>query len=284
MKKGILLCLLALQYVAALAQSPCANKHRIFNMPKDKTPAVITKLGASPQFLPLRHVVNKDVYFKNLKALANDDRYKNEINALFSAIGYNGVADPAFNINKLESSSIPFGAIGMLGDGKHNYIYSLLALTGQRNISCWLIKPAKGGCNLYIMNECGNAFYYSNAPIEKVTYVERCNGTAKLKVKVYARYSTKEECECNDCEGTTYIKEIDEHALLATEKIEQIPVMPAKASYPVKKIFIDVDKATFKRIREYDVNGKYSDQSCNSSCNHDCSNGCSSECSDSCHK
>ncbi|OSZ79218.1 hypothetical protein CAP35_13460 [Chitinophagaceae bacterium IBVUCB1] len=287
MKKAFLLCLLmATTIVTAIAQSNCGGKHRIFNVPKDKIPAVITKLGASPQFIPLRYVVNPEVYYKNLKALDKDARYKDEINALFRSIGYTGVADPAFTKDKLVATTIPFGAIGMLGDGNHNYIYSLLALTNQRNIACWLIKPAAGYCNLYIMNECGNAFYHYNPTIERETvkYVERCNGTAKVRVKVYARYSSREECECNDCEGTVYVKEIDEQALLATERIDNIPVMPAKADYPVKKIYIDVDKATFKRIKDYDVNGKYSKSSCSGSCQHDCSNGCSSECGDSCHK
>ncbi len=284
MKKGILLCLLALQYLVATAQSPCTDKHRIFNVPKDKTPAVITKLGVSPQFVPLRHVTDKNVYFKNLKALANDAKYKDEINALFTAIGYKGVSDPAFTIDRLESTTLPFGAIGMLGDGKHNYIYSLLALTNQRNIPCWVVRPATKGCTLYIMNECGNAFYYANPNTETITYVERCNGTAKLKVKVYARYYSKEDCECNDCEGTTYVKEIDESALLATEKVENIPVLPAKASYPVKKIYIDVDKATFKRIKEYDINGKYSKHTCDEACGSECGESCGSECADSCHK
>lgn len=286
MKKAFLLCMLAVMAVSSYAQSNCGGKHRIFNVPKDKTPAVITKLGASPQFIPLRYVVNPDVYFKNLKALDKDARYRDEINALFRSIGYTGVSDPAFTKDKLVATTIPFGSIGMLGDGKHNYIYSLLALTNQRNIACWLIKPMPGYCNLYIMNECGNAFYHYNPTIENQTvkYVERCTGTAKLKVKVYARYYSREDCECDDCEGTVYVKEIDEQALLATEKIDNIPVMPAKADYPVKKIYIDVDKATFKRIKEYDVNGKYSKQSCSGSCQHDCSNGCGSECGDSCHE
>lgn len=284
MKKSVLLCLLALQCMVALAQSPCKDKHRIFNIPKDKTPAVITKLGVSPQFVPLRHVVDKNVYFRNLKALANDAKYKDEINSLFTAIGYKGVSDPAFTIDRLESATLPFGAIGMLGDGKHNYVYSLLALTNQRNIPCWVIRPAVKGCTIYIMNECGNAFYYSNPNTETITYIDRCNGSAKVKVKVYARYSTREECQCNDCENTVQIKEIEENALLASEKIENIPILPEKASYPVKRIYIDVDKATFKRIKEYDVNGKYSKHTCDETCGSECDESCGSECTHSCHK
>lgn len=277
MKKFLLTALLAQFAWGSYAQNNCAAAHRIFTIPQDKTPAVITKLGASPQFETLRHVTNGDTYFKNLKALANNPRHREEINTLMRAIGYKGgVSDPALTRDKVEAATIPFGAIGNLGDGKHNYVYALLALTGERNIKCWRIKSANN-CNLYIMDECGNAFYYSNAPIERETikYVERCTGNAKLKVRVIARYEEETEYVCNDCEGSRFDKHISEEMSLTDEKIDNIPIGNAKSRYPVKTIYIDVDKHTFKRLQ------KQADKECGDRCGED---SCDASCTESCEK
>ena len=299
MKKIFALLFIAVIGHVSYAQTNCANAHRIFALPQDKTPAVITRLGASPQFETLRHVRDLDVYFKNLKALANNPKHRDEINTLFRAIGYKGgVADPAFTRDKIEAATIPFGAIGNLGDGKHNYVYALLALKGQKNILCTRIKSANN-CNLYIMDERGNAFYYSNAPIERETvkYVERCRGTAKLKVRLVARYESSEECVCNDCENTRYEKEISRELSLAEEKINNIPVSNARSSYPTKTIYLDVSKHTFRRLQKEMASNCEdeccSENECSESCDHSGSHSCekgascshgSDKCSKSCDK
>jgi hypothetical protein len=279
MKKIIAVLAFIAVTTSVFAQSNCAALHRIFAIPTDKVPVVVTKLGVSPQFEMCVHVTDGNLYFKNLKSLANNPRHKDEINTLFRAIGYKGgVSDPAFTRDKIEATTIPFGAIGNLGDGRHNYIYAILALTGQKNIKCWRIKSANN-CNLYIMDECGNAFYYSNPPIERETirYVERCTGNAKLKVRVIARYHKEEEFECNDCEGTTYEKEELKELSLADDKIDNIPIGNAKSRYPVKTIYIDLDKHTFRKLEKY----TQKQEECGDDC---CEDDCDASCTDGCEK
>ncbi|MBS1771357.1 MAG: hypothetical protein JST82_00765 [Bacteroidetes bacterium] len=282
MKKAMLVFLLAVYSISTIAQSACDGKHKIFNVPKDKTPVVVTKLGASPQFTSLQFILDKNVYYKNLKALDNDPKHKAEINSLLCALGYTGVNDPKFTIDKLEYTTIPFGAIGMLGDGSHHYIYSILAITNVQNIPCWKINSGSD-CNVYIMLGCGNAFYYCNAA-PKPKPCPEC-GVANLTIKVIARYEEQDVYECNDCENTTIVKEIDERAILAKENIANIPLMPKGSAYPVKKIYIDIDKATFKRIKNYDINHKYCKHQCDDECGNECSSECEKEgCEASCEK
>lgn len=272
MKTGLLLLLFFIQ-VTSYAQPDCHNPHHIFFVPKDKTPKVVTKLGTDPQFAIMCNLNNADMFYKNLQSLAEIRQFRDEINSLFRAIGYSeGVKDPRFTRDKVWAEGLPFGAIGMLGDGKNKYTYSLLALPGETTIKAWHVK-ALTGCDLYFMNRCGNAFYYANPPAASqiVAFEEENPGKAKLKLKVIARYDGREYCVCNDCENTDFVKGDVEKAVLAEQKVDNIPVTTGD-DYPVKKIYIDVDKRTFKRICMYDVSGKYDRHECDASCDDDCGN------------
>lgn len=277
MKKAILLLVAALQSIAAFAQPACTNQHRIFKVPPGKTPTIVTKLGSNPQFAIMCNVLDGDQQFKNMKALAEIPKYKKEINELFQSMGYTGVSDPRFTRDKLSAANLPFGAQGMLGDGNHKYVYSLLALPGEKTIRGWRVEALEG-CDLYFMSKCGNAFYYTNPPQvqEVVKYIER-DDNARLKVKVYARYDGEELCTCNDCCGTTFTKGEVHKALIVNEEIENIPVITT-GNYPVKTVFIDVDKATYKKIKMYDVNHKY----CKHKCDNNCADGCGHKCDGGC--
>lgn len=259
MKQFVFTCAFLMVGMAASAQSWNRN-HNIYKMPATGTPKVITKLGTDPQFQSLRRVSDKDVILHNFKELGNNGRYKNEINSLFVSIGYNGVNDPSFGPEDLTATEVPFGAIGMLGNGSNNYQYCMIAIPNQPAVKCWKVKAANSNPDLYFMSECGNAFYYANAPQERIVIREVVKpveqaGTAKLKVKVYARYTKEDQCNC--CEATDDAWVYEEKALLAEDIIEPIPVTAGEDNIPVKKIYIDVEKAAFRKIKTYDVNGKY---------------------------
>lgn len=277
MKKLIVLFLLIACCIQANAQRNCTNPHRIFQVPKGKVPVVVKELGSAPQFPIMCKLDDADIFYKNLKTLGEIKEYKEEINSLFRSIGYSGVGDPRFTRDKVTKTTVPFGAVGMLGDSKHNYVYSILVLPEQ-NIKAWRI-TALSGCDLYFMNRCGNGFYYANPPVEyeTVKYVERCTGNAKLKVRVVARYE-KEECYvCTD--GSAYEKEIEKNMEVAEEKIDNIPIGNANSSYPVKTIYIDLDKQTFKKLEKM---AKKEAQCCDDdSC---CADDCDESCGDDCEK
>lgn len=253
MKKLSLLLGLTLSFTAAFAQHNSANSHRIFTVPENKTPVVITKLGTDPQFIPMRNLATADQAYAKLKELANNAKYRAEINNLMMSLGYSGVNDPDFDRSDIKSAEIPFGAIGMLGSGGNTYKYSMIAVPNQPTMKAWYISPAGSGDGLYVMSACGNAFHYSNAArvMERERIVKEYiqPEPAKLKLNVYARYKG-EDCIswCNDCDVPGYAgaSSTEQKILLAEEEITEIP---AGGSYPVKNVYIDVDKKTFKRIR-----------------------------------
>ncbi len=277
--KRLSLLILLFASLTSMAQSPCAGKHRIFDVPSGTVPKIITKLGTAPQFHPLRHNKTTAEYFKNLKNLVNDKNYKDEINALFTAIGYNGVSDPAFTIEDVTPAQIPFGAIGMLGGGHHHYVYNLIALTNQPYAKGWKITRKSGDCDLYFMDECGNAFNYVNQckpseekvvekvkVVEKEKIIEKCTGTAKVKVEVYARYYSKDDCATyEDGYDKCNPKMVAHEALVTEQLIEPIPITAKNAEPPVQKMYLTVDKNTYKKLTG-EKRHHCADESCDGSC------------------
>lgn len=274
MKQILILACLALPLAAAQAQTEnsCSDKHKIFMVPSDKTPKPITKLGTDPQFPPLRHLSSEDDVYSKLKAMGTSPRYRTEINGLFTAMGYDGVNDPEFTTASISKTQVPFGAIGMLGDGSNSYVYSILVIPGMQNVDCWKVASKNNmGCDMYFMNECGNAFYYSNPPAPAVVSMNTVAphyGEVKMKIKVYARYK-HQVCGCCAAKGddmmntdVSYNKPVYvEDKLLIDEKSTEVDHVEAgdDPTYAVKKVYIDVDKATYKKLkkheREHEDNG-----------------------------
>lgn len=289
--KRLYLLVLLFSSLSGIAQSKCAGKHRIFDAPQAKVPAIITKLGMAPQFHPLRHLKTTDEMYKNLKALATNAAYKEEINALFTAIGYVGVSDPDFTIQDVNPAQIPFGAIGMLGGDKHKYYYKLIALTNLPYAKGWKISGNDGHCDLYFMDECGNAFNYMNnvQPEERIVYrekevikevpkiIEKCTGSAKVNVKLYARYYAKDDCAVNeDGYNRCNPKMVAYKELISEENLKPIPYTGPNAKPVVEKIYIDVDKATFKRLTK--ERGHHCNDNCEQGCGDSCDENESAQC------
>ncbi|RYD55789.1 MAG: hypothetical protein EOP56_14595 [Sphingobacteriales bacterium] len=252
MKKLSLLLGLTLSFTVGYAQSSGQN-HRIYNTPESKTPVVLTKLGTDPQFLTLRNLKTSDEVYDKIKAMSSNAKYRNEMNGLLTSLGYSGINDPSFDRSDIKAADVPFGAMGMLGSGGHTYKYSMIAVPNQPAMKAWYIAPANGDEGLYFMSACGNAFHYANAArvVERERVVKEYVQAepAKLKVNVYARYKG-DDCIswCDDCDVPGFADAPKEQkVLLAEEKIVEIPT--GGSSYPVKNVYIDVDKKTFKRIR-----------------------------------
>lgn len=260
------------------AQTSCGAKHRAFKTPsKGNTPKTIKRLGSDPQFIPLRHLSSHEAMYKGIKALNKNPRYKKEINALFRAAGYTGVTDPDFVSANLHKTTIPFGTIGMLGDGQHTYLYSILTLTGEQRIKCWKIDGVNGGCDFYIMDECGNAFVRTGgpaiwgekkdesapvaAPVAAVeqpaaepatVYVEAPKKETDLKLNIYARYRYN-ACECCNPKAVYNPVIWKEKQMLVEEKqynnINNVSGATEKETV-TKDVYVEVDKATYKKMEK----------------------------------
>lgn len=257
--------ILGAQYVFAQDNSDMAGnssdtkyKAKIYDVPQGKTPSTVTRLGTAPQFTSLRKLKTKDDVYTKIKAQSSNA----EMNNLFIGMGYaGGVNDPAFDANDIQSAQLPYGAMGMMGSRGNTYKYVILVPEGQTTVDAWEVKAPNTGKDVYFFNACGNAFYYSNPPataaapevrvVEK--YVKDYSGYANVKVKVYARNKESEPCSwCGNC--TDYSTET---VLLSDEDISQIPVTREGTDVPVKNVYIDVDKKTFKKIKAKEENGEY---------------------------
>lgn len=246
MKKFALIFMIGISSLAANAQNA------IMTMPTDKTPATVTVLGRDPQFPPLRHLDNAGQVYDQLKAMGENPRYSSEINSLFTAMGYNGVSDPDFDRNDVQAVNLPYGAIGMMGNGKNTYKYSIIMLPNQSTTNAWKV-DAKSGTDLYFLAECGNSFNYANpdrvSVVERETVVKDYSGKGKMKVRVLARTKSGGECSwCSKCEDDV------QTVVLSEENVDDIPVAKDGSSYPVKTIYLDVDRKTFRKIQAGEVN------------------------------
>lgn len=250
MKKFALIFMIGISSLAVNAQNA---SHQILQMPADKTPATVTVLGRDPQFPPLRHLDNAGQVYDQLKAMGDNPMYSSEVNGLFNAMGYNGVADPAFDRNDVTAANLPYGAIGMMGNGKNTYKYSIVMLPNQSTTNAWRVAAKNSGSDLYFLAECGNAFNYSNpervSVVERETVVKDYSGKGKMKVRVLARTKGGECSWCSRC------KDVEtETVVLSEENVDDIPVATDGAAYPVKTIYLDVDRKTFKKIKAGDMN------------------------------
>jgi hypothetical protein len=203
------------------------------------------------------------------------------MNALFIEMGYSGIDDPEFKEDDIQKSYLPFGAIGMLGDGSHNYVYSILVVPGKQKLDCWKINAKDADHNdlyfmsdcgnafyntndLYFMSDCGNAFYNTNPGAEPAAMATAPAAApekkpADMEIKVYARYKP-EPCNCcasyGDDMGNEWNYDKEEKTLLSKQKVEPMQVSENNVIV-VQEVYIDVDKATYKKLKKHDTVVKY---------------------------
>ena len=253
-----LFIVMMLSFSTVFAQNYCGNGYKIFDVPKNKTPKTVDRLGAFPEFPALRHLKTESQVYSKIKSLSNDPTYGKEMNQLFVAMGYTGVNDPSFTQDDIEKSTLPFGAMGMMGDGRHNYTYSILVVNNKQTLDCWKIAAKESSsCNIYFMSDCGNAFYYTNPPTAPVANIIQMpdKKEVNLKIKVYARY-TPEACDCCAAWGDDMLTAAnyneEQKVLLSEEKINNIEIKD-NSEVVIEKIYIDVDKGTFRKLKKHET-------------------------------
>ncbi|MFK8005035.1 MAG: DUF1508 domain-containing protein [Saprospiraceae bacterium] len=135
------------------------SSNNIFNIPSNKTPKVLTRLGTNPEF-GNSHSLDAVGFYNKLKNAhaANDDRDRRFLDNLFKAMGYeNGFAGA--NAGLFSETTISRGTIGNMGYSyRHLTKYSKLNATGK-DLEAFKIKAANG-CDIHFMKTCGNHFFF----------------------------------------------------------------------------------------------------------------------------
>ena len=138
----------------------CADKHPVFNLPTNQQPKKLARLGTFPQFGYLGNYTTLEEVYNHLKGKyeANRNGDAAELDRLFKAIGYSGFNDPAVNTGIMTQISLPCGTTGMLGNGRHEYIYATISEGQNCTLTAYRFKSVNG-CDLTIMETCGNGFF-----------------------------------------------------------------------------------------------------------------------------
>lgn len=129
----------------------------IFNVPTNKTPKQMPRLGTMPEFGD-SHGLTPSQFYDKLNARYNDNATdKAYLNYLFKSMGYsNGWADAQPYM--FSEEVLPVGTRGLLGLGKqHHYEYSILP-TNDRDRQAFRIQSANGSV-VHFMKTCGNYMY-----------------------------------------------------------------------------------------------------------------------------
>lgn len=129
----------------------------IFNVPANKTPKQMPRLGTMPEFGD-SHGLTPNQFYEKLNARYNDNATdKAYLNYLFKSMGYsNGWSDAQSYM--FSEEVLPVGTRGLLGLGKqHHFEYSILP-TNDRDRQAFRIQSANGSV-VHFMKTCGNYMY-----------------------------------------------------------------------------------------------------------------------------
>jgi hypothetical protein len=149
---------------------PCAYKHPVFNIPKGVKPRKLARLGSFPQFGNLSAYPSVDDAYKHFQQLYKENKNNNarEFDRIFVAMGYTGFTDPRFTPDKMSIVYYDGGITGMTGNGNHQYLYATISEGQNIKLKAFVIKSFNG-CDISIMETCGNISYFGNCQAGTMT-------------------------------------------------------------------------------------------------------------------
>ena len=140
------------------------HENDIYNIPVDKKPRVLTKLGTNPEFGNSHDLDAFGFYNKLHDRYQKSRRDRRFLDKLFKELGYASFMDvPAENFSEVE---IPNGTTGNIGYSKqHKTLYVTLNAKSNRDLQAFKIKGNKGdGCDIHFMKTCGNHMFFCSRP------------------------------------------------------------------------------------------------------------------------
>ncbi len=150
--------------VQTVVEQTCTGRHIVFDSPTNRSPKNLPRLGTNPQFGTLKNYSTEQEVFDHLKRtyVTNEKGNAAELDKLWKAMGYQGFNDPAFTVSKVNRLFYDAGVTGMLGAGGNTYLYASIAPGTDQKFKGYKITSVNG-CDVTIMEICGNAFYPQNS-------------------------------------------------------------------------------------------------------------------------
>lgn len=150
--------------VSTVFKQSCTGRHIVFDSPTNRTPRSLPRLGTNPQFGTLKNYTTTQEVYDHLKRTYVSDEKGNaaELDKLWKAMGFKGFNDVTFTVDKVNRITYDAGFTGMLGAGGNSYLYATVAPGTSQKFTGYKITSVNG-CDVTIMEICGNAFYPENS-------------------------------------------------------------------------------------------------------------------------
>lgn len=150
--------------VETVVKQSCSGRHIVFDSPTNRSPKALSRLGTNPQFGTLKNYTTTKEVYDHLKRAYFENEKGNaaELDKLWKAMGYKGFNDVKFTLDKVNPLYYDAGFSGMLGAGGNTYLYAKVAEGTNQKFKGYKIK-SMNGCDVTIMEICGNAFYPANS-------------------------------------------------------------------------------------------------------------------------
>lgn len=148
-------------YAKGETSTSCRGKHIVYDAPiGKKKPKVLPRLGTNPQFGTLRFYNSTQEVFDHFNRAYKENEKGNaaELDKLWSAMGYSGFTDSRFTVEDVTMIYYDAGVTGMLGAGGNTYLYATVSPGQDIKLKAYRITSIDG-CDISIMEICGNAFY-----------------------------------------------------------------------------------------------------------------------------
>ncbi len=136
------------------------NENPIFNIPVNRSPKVLTKLGTNPEFGD-SHGLSGTAFFNKLRSrYDNNPLDKRFLDRLFKSMGYYSFQDASpLMFSEVE---LPYGIVGNIGYSKaHKTLYAQINAKSNRDLKAFRIQSANG-CDVHFMKTCGNHMFFCN--------------------------------------------------------------------------------------------------------------------------
>ena len=131
---------------------------RVFDLPANKTPKVLTRLGTNPEF-GNSHGLTATEFYNKLEAAYRDNAVDRRfLDEIFQNMGYAGFSEASADL--FTETQVNYGQVGNMGYGKnHGTVYARLNAASERDLQAFRIQAANG-CTLHFMKTCGNHFFF----------------------------------------------------------------------------------------------------------------------------
>jgi hypothetical protein len=138
-------------------------------------------LGSNPQFETLSNYTTTQEVYDHLKRIYLENNKGNaaELDKLWKAMGFKGLNDMSFTVDKVNPVIYDAGVSGMLGAGGNSYLYASIAPGTDQKFKGYKITSVNG-CDITIMEICGNAFYPSS--LSNPTYSSKTTSAAGQRI------------------------------------------------------------------------------------------------------